>query len=122
MQDTLSEVQGIVWKKLGIRKYVAGREMVNDLVEITIANWDHEALSSAKDEVERQIVANGMLLGIKRSHEMLGRYDARQEYGFLWAILLQALVGAIVQILIKWWLESARNRVMIWAVKKELGG
>lgn len=122
MQDTLTDIQGIVWRQLGIRKYIAGRENVYDLVEIAVANWDHEALANAKDEAERQIVANGMMLGIKRSHEMLGNFGSGQEYGFVWAILLQALVGAIVQILIKWWLESAKHRVMIWAAKKELVG
>lgn len=122
MSASLKEIQDHVWRRLGIRKVIAGRSRVNELVEIAVANWDHEALKNAKDKKELAIVAEGMVVGIKRTDQMLGNYDSSQEYGFVWAILLQALVGAIVQILIKWWLESSQNRVILWSAKKELVG
>lgn len=122
MSASLKEIQGHVWRRLGVHKLIAGRGRVNELVEIAVANWDHEALKNAKDKKELAIVAEGMVIGIKRTDQMLGNYDSRQEYGFIWAILLQALVGAIVQILIKWWLESSQNRVVLWAAKQELVG
>jgi hypothetical protein len=122
MSASLKEIQEHVWRRLGVRKLIAGRDRVNELVEIAVANWDHEALKSARNKTELGIVAEGMAIGIKRTDQMLGNYDSRQDYGFIWAILLQALVGAIVQILIKWWLESSQNRVILWSAKKELVG
>lgn len=120
MPSSLDYIQDYVWRRLGVRKFIAGRDRVNELVEASLANWDHEALTNAHNEKERSIVAEGMVIGVKRTDQMLGNHE--QEYGFLWAILLQALVGAIVQILIKWWLESSKNRVILWAAKKELVG
>lgn len=122
MQSPLEEIQQYVWRRLGIRKYMVKRETINDLVEIAAANWNHEYLTNATEEKERKIVVDAMIADIKRTHQMLGQYDSAQEYGFIWAILLQALVGAIVQIMLKWWLESAKNRILLWAVKKELAG
>lgn len=122
MTGPMQKIQNYVWRRVGVRKFIVGRDRVNDLVEAAVANWDGEAVSSAKDKSELKIVAAGMIVGIKRTHEMLSESESNQEYGFIWVILLQALVGAIVQILIKWWLESAKNRVMMWAAKKELVG
>jgi hypothetical protein len=122
MSSSLNGIQEHVWNRLGVRKLIAGRGRVNELVEIAVANWDHDALTSARDKTELGIVAESMAVGIKRTDQMLGNHDSRQEYGFVWAILLQALVGAIVQILIKWWLESSQNRAVLWTAKKEIVG
>lgn len=119
--ETLREIQNHVWRRLGVRKYLIGRERMNDLVEITVANWDHDAMAAAETAEAQDVVAAGMVLGVKRTYQMLSDKDL-PEYGFLWAIILQALVSVIVQIIIKWWLSSARNRVMLWALKKELVG
>jgi len=118
----LTELKEYVWRRLGVRKFLVGRERVSELVEIAVANWDHDAMKNAKGKKELEVVAQGMALGIKRTDEMLGGHGYEKEYGVLWAILLQALVGAIVQILIKWWLESAKNKVTLWALKKDLVG
>lgn len=123
MPDSLSELQRHVWRRLGVRKYIAGRDSVCELVEMAVANWDEAAVSNATTQGERDIVTQGMVIAIKRTHQMLGDYgDEDQEYGFLWAILFQALVGAIVQILIKWWLESQQNRATMMEMRKEIVG
>lgn len=123
MPTPLSDLQLYVWKRLGIRKYMVGRQEIYDLVEVTAANWSSEYLLNARNENEMAVVIDGMLADIKRSHQMLGQYDdSQQEYGFLWAILLQALVGAIVQIILKWWLESRENRDTMTGIKAGLVG
>lgn len=123
MPTPLSDLQAYVWKRLGIRKYMIGRQEIYDLVEITAANWNSEYLLSARNEQEMAVVIDGMLSDIKRSHQMLGSYDdTQQEYGFIWAILLQALVGAIVQIILKWWLESRQNKATMLEIKAGLVG
>ena len=120
MMKTREELNAYVWRRLGVRRIIAGRNTVNELIEAAIANWDHECLSSAKDSKEREIVANGIVLAMKRTHQMLG--ESGEEYGFVWIILLQALASAVVQILIKWWMESASNKVLLVAMKRELAG
>lgn len=123
MPASLKEIQDHVWRRLGVRKFIAGRDRVDELIEIAVANWDDEAVRSAKDKKELGIVAGGMVIGIKRTDQMLGDHSySEQEYGFIWAILLQALVGAIVQILIKWWLESTENRILLESAKREIVG
>ena len=120
MMKTREELYAYVWRRLGVRRIIAGRKTINELVEAAIANWDHECLSSAKDNKERDIVAAAIVQSMKRTHQMLG--ESGEEYGFVWIILLQALASAIVQILIKWWMESATNRVMLVAMQRELVG
>lgn len=103
-----------------MRRIIAGRDAVDELVEAAVANWDGECLSNARDNKEREIVAAGILTAMKRTHQMLGK--SGEEYGFVWIILLQALASAVLQILIKWWLESAENRMNIAAMQRELVG
>jgi hypothetical protein len=122
MSQELDEIQRYVWKSLGIRRLLAGKKTVMELIEIAVANWDEVAVSSARDAKEMEIVSQGMMIGIKRTHQMLGDYELDEEYGFIWVILLQALASAIVQILIRWWQESRENRLAILLAKKELVG
>ena len=117
---TREELNAYVWRRLGVRRIIAGRSAVNELIEAAIANWDHECLASAKDSKEREIVANGIVIAMKRTHQLLGKSE--DEYGFIWIILLQALASAVVQILIKWWMESASNKVLLAAMQRELVG
>lgn len=121
MSNELKQMQDYVWRRIGIRRLVAGRKRLNELVEAAVANWDADAVANAKDERELQVVADGMAVGVKRTHQMLGDYEI-EEYGFIWAILLQALASAVIQILIKWWLESRENRLVMLVAQKEITG
>jgi hypothetical protein len=121
MSDSLKQIQRHVWKRLGVRKFLVGRSRVDQLVEAAVSNWDQEAIKNCKNQEQLDIVAEGMAIGIKRTDQMLGSHNT-EEYGFVWAILLQALVAAIVQIMLKWWLESAQSRLIIWAARRELIG
>lgn len=122
MQDQLNELKAYVWKRLGVRKFFAGKKNVDSLVEIAVSEWNSEFISHAKTEHEREVVAQGMLIGVKRMHQMLGDYRSEEEYGFVWIILFQALASAIVQILIKWWFESQQNKQAMEEMKRGLVG
>jgi hypothetical protein len=115
-------MQDYVWRRIGVRKFIAGRDRVDELVEASIANWDSAAVDSVANMKELEVVIQGMVLGVKRTHEMLGRQSGKEEYGFIWIILLQALASAVVQILIKWWFESAENKKLMSSIQKELVG
>lgn len=116
---TLEEFQDDVWRRLGPRKHMAGRGTVRDLVQLTIEQWDGEMLGYCESERERSVVAANIVANVRRMyHAVSGYSDA--EFGFLWAIILSAVVSAIVQLIIKWWFERASNRVLLMGWQREL--
>lgn len=121
MSQELKQIQNYVWRRIGVRRLVAGRKRIDELVEAAVANWDSQAVANAKDHTQLAVVAESMIVGVKRTHQMLGDHQI-EEYGFIWAILLQALASAVIQILIKWWLESRENRLLMLCAQKEVTG
>jgi hypothetical protein len=115
----MKELEAYVWRRLGVRKHLAGRETVNELTRLAVENWQTEYLRAAKDENEIKIVEQGMLASVKRMHEAVGNYGSK-EYGFIWIFLFQALASAVIQIIVKWWLESNANKIRIEAWRKEM--
>jgi hypothetical protein len=112
-------LQEYVWDRLGPRKWVAGRRHVRDLVQLTVENWEPDKLLHCTSEREQAVYAVAVGNNVKRMyHACSGYSDA--EFGFLWAIVLSAIVSAIVQILIKWWFSEASHRVLMEGWRKEL--
>ena len=109
---TLPDLKTHVWKRLGIRKHLVGRREVDLLTQLSIENWQSEFLNAADSQAERAIVAEGMLSGVRRMHQAVGGYGDR-EYGFIWTLLLSSLASAVIQVLLRWWLESRANRAMM---------
>jgi hypothetical protein len=116
---TRDELYEHVWKRLPMRKYMVGRETVHDLTTLAIENWEGEYLGHAESEEGRDIVAMSIAAKVKRAHQWQSGRDP-QEYGFFWALVLGAVVNAIVQIIVKWWLERQVNRVLMVAWQQEL--
>ena len=112
---TLPDLKAHVWKKLGIRKHLVGRREVDLLTQLSVENWQGDFLNAADSPEERAIVAQGMLSAVRRVHQAVGSYGDR-EYGFIWTFLLSSLASAVIQILIKWWLERRTNRalMLVW--------
>jgi len=115
---TPADLKAYVWKRLGPRKYLVGREQVDLLTQLTIENWQTEYYNAADSDYERAIVAEGTLVAVKRMHAAVGGYGER-EYGMIWAFLLSAVASAIIQAVLKWWLEKRSNRVMLMVWQQE---
>jgi hypothetical protein len=115
----LDDVKEHVWKRLPMRKYMIGRQTVDQLTLLAIENWEGEYLTHATSEEGREIVSMSIAGRVKRAHQWQSGKEP-QEYGFLWTLLLGALVNAVVQILVKWWLERQVNRVLMAAWQQEL--
>ena len=109
---TVADLQEHVWRRLGVRRLVVGRQTVDDLVELSVEEWPCEILSHARDDEQRQIVLISTLASVKRAYQVVSGKDV-EEYGFFWAFLLQAVAAAVVQIILKWWLERNANRTLI---------
>jgi len=108
-----------VWKKLGPRKWLVGKAEVNLLTRLTIENWQSNYYTAAASDTERQVVAAGTLVAVKRMHAAVGGYSER-EYGMIWTLLLSAIASAVIQVVLKWWMERRANRVMLLVWQQEL--
>lgn len=115
----LDSLQEHVWSRLPLGKFMIGRHVADDLVQLTVENWETEYLNHAKDESARQAVCLSMLASVKRGHQLASGKEP-QEYGFIWAFLLQMLASAVIQIILRWWQERASNRVWLVTMKAEL--
>ena len=116
---TYGDLEEHVWKKLGPRKLIAGRRAVTDLTRLTVEQWQGEMLVHCGDSSrEMEVVTANITANVKRMYHACSGYSD-QEFGFLWTIILSSIVSAIVQVIIKWWFSSARNRVLIAGWQKE---
>ncbi len=112
---TPTDLKEHVWRRLGPRKWLVGREQVDLLTQLTIENWQSEYYKAAQSDAELRVVADGTLVAVKRMHQAVGGYGER-EYGMIWAFLLSAVASAVIQAVLKWWLERRSNRVsmLVW--------
>lgn len=115
---TPADLKQLVWKSLGPRKWLLGREQVDLLTQLTVENWHSDYMHVASNDQERQVVCRNMLADVKRVHQAVGGYGER-EYGMIWAFLLSAVVSAVIQVVLKWWLERRVNRVMLMVWQQE---
>jgi len=117
---TLADLQEQCWHALPtVRKRIVGRQTVNDLVVLAVENWEGEYLNACRDNRQRGVYTASLLGHMKRLHQASSPYES-QEYGFLWAVLLQALAAAVIQYLVNWWLERRANRVLLSAWQAEV--
>lgn len=115
---TPADLKEHVWRRLGPRKWLVGRSQIDLLTQLTVENWHSEYMQAADSDVERQVVANNMLADIKRVHQAVGGYGER-EYGMIWMFLLSAVASAVIQVVLRWWLERRANRVMLMVWQQE---
>jgi hypothetical protein len=117
---TFDEAREAIWKSLPpIRKRLAGRKAVDEIAMLAVENWQDEYVRACKDEDQRTVYAKALVLQIKRTHQPASGHNAK-EYGFLWAVILQAVAVAVVQWLVQWWLERRANRVIMAGWKEQM--
>lgn len=115
---TFEELQQHVWDSLGPRKWLAGREKVRDMVRLAVETWEPDRLVHCRGERERAVYGIAVSGNVKRLyHACSGYSDA--EFGFLWTVVLSAVVSAIIQVLIKWWFSEASHRVLMQGWQRE---
>ena len=114
-----ADLKLLVWRRLGVRRLVVSKKTVDDFVELTIQHWEPENLSHCRDDVQRSIVCESVLRSVKRGYQVVSGKEP-QEYGIFWAIVLQAIASLVVQLVMKWWLESRMNRVRMLVWQQEL--
>jgi hypothetical protein len=117
---TLADLQAQCWAALPpIRKRLAGRDAVNDLVQLSVANWSGDYLAACRDNQQRDVYVHALLTQLKREHQAMSGQEPG-EYGFIWVLLLQAVAVAVVQWLVQWWLERLSHRALLTVMQYEL--
>jgi hypothetical protein len=117
---TLADLQAQCWADLPpIRTRLVGRDTVNDLLQLAVANWSGDYLAACRDNQQRDVYVHALLTAVKREHQAAGDKDPN-EYGFIWVLLLQAVAVAVVQWLVAWWLERLSHRALLTVMQYEL--
>lgn len=117
---TLAEFKQNIWEEMPpFRRMIVGREVVDDLVEIAVHQWEPENLIACVDDTQREVVTENILRSVRRGYQAISGRDP-QEYGLVWAMLLQAVASLVVQLILQWWLDKRMNRVRLDVWRKEM--
>ena len=98
----IDELDDYVWSRLSVRKHLAGRARVSRIVRRAVREWPAPVLAQC-DAKQADVVGHYMGRSLERNERQYGM-------GFFLAIVLSAVIGEIVKVLIRWWLERQENR------------
>ncbi len=114
---TLEQFQEWVWSELPVRKHMAGKEAVFDVVAIIVQEWPDIVLAEAKSGGPAELIAMKELAKTVKRHMALVYGD--KDFGTVWLIALQILLPLIVDLTLKWWRrrKEHRGRLRMWRRK-----
>jgi hypothetical protein len=116
---TVADLKLWVWRNVGIRRHLVGRQVIDDFTELAVQHWESEAFTHAVDPEQREIVTQQVLASVKRGYQVVSDKEP-QEYGFVWVLVLQAVASIVVQLILRWWLDKRINRVRMLVWRQEL--
>lgn len=117
---TYAEFEQAAWDAAPtIRKRVAGRQTFNELLAATVQSWSPEAAAACQDDDGRRRFARELLERVRNRHQAMTGHT-QQEYGFIWMFLLAAVASAVIQWLIKRWLDNHFPAEQVAAWQQEL--
>ena len=104
--DALAEY---VRRRMPIKARMLGPDRLREIVELCVARWPAaELLACRRGSAQEQDILQSL------SHQVGVRYQAARQgdnaYGFVWVFLLSAVLSAVVQAMLRWWLEKDGNR------------
>lgn len=111
VDQSFTAFQEEVWRRLPLRKYLAGKERVFDCISVVVQEWPDEQMALATDDAKAEAVAIRDLMKNAKRHLHLA-YGER-DFGFIWATILSALLYELIIILIEWWRKKKENRMAI---------
>ena len=107
------DLDAYVWQQLSARKHLAGKPLVARLVRRAVRKWPHVALSQTRPG-QYGIVTDEIARSIDRSE--------RQNFqmGIILTLVLGVLIQEIVKAILRWWLETASNRIFLVGWQSEM--
>lgn len=119
---TIQQLCDEAWDEMPpIRKRLVGRARVHDMVRLAVINWEPTYIDACVDKGQQDVFASALTQELKRSYQPLSGYEPG-EYGFFWMFLLSAAASALVQWLVKKWLDHRFSREQMAEWKRELVG
>lgn len=122
LQDAEELVQ-YVRGRLPVRARLVGEERLRDMVLLTVAAWPIDALLAAGSGSAEEAAS------LEATREEVSRMFAalhgeRRSGSILLAIILPALLSAVIQAVLKWWLEKRgrRTKMVLWQRALQGGG
>jgi hypothetical protein len=116
---TVADLKLWVWRNVGIRRHLVGRQVIDDFTELAVQHWESEAYTHAVSSDQQAVVTEQVLASVKRGYQVVSDREP-QEYGFFWALVLQAVASIVVQLILRWWLDARINRVRMLIWQQEL--
>lgn len=117
---TYAEFQQAAWSAAPpIRKRVVGRETFNELLDAAVRSWSAGLMDGCLTDDHRQQYARDLLERVRSRHQVMSG-QGEQEYGFIWVFLLSAVASALIQWLIKRWLDRHFTADMLQAWHQEM--
>lgn len=110
--------------RLPVRSRLVGEERLRDLVLLTVAAWPIDALlagDSWRDDRKKAILEDTQA-EVSRMYAAL--HGESRSGSVILAIVLPALMSAVIQVILKWWLEkrNRRTKMAVWQHTLKGGG
>jgi hypothetical protein len=115
----IGDLKAHVWRALPVRKHLAGRKTVDDLVELAVYSWEARLLAACATHAQSRAVCESILRSVKRGYQVVSGREP-EEYGIFWSLVLQGIASLVVQLILRWWLDSRMNRIRIDVWQQEL--
>ncbi len=113
-----------VRSRLPFRARLVGEERIRDMVLLAVAAWPIDDLLSGdswKDD-RKQAILDATQADVSRMYAAL--HGEARSGSVLLAIILPALLSAVIQVILKWWLEkrNRRTKMALWQHALKGGG
>lgn len=105
----IDDLQELVWDRMPARKYVAGREFIYDLTLAAIQEWPAEKMLHIQSGTSAEVLQMNELKASLKRHITL-THGHEQRYGFIWTLVLSAVISELVRVLLNWWWNNRKNR------------
>lgn len=108
---TYEDFQSSAWRSLPpVKKRLAGRVRVNECVRLMILSASSDRLDACQGQADLDDYSRELVEVVRYGCQPDSKGG---EYGFIWVFILQSVAAALVQYLIKWWLDRRLNREML---------
>lgn len=109
----IEELCDIVRRDLPLRARLVGRERLDDIVRIAVQEWPIGSLNSAA-QFDKEM--ENLRASVSRTYEAVHGSD--RQFGFLWQFVIGAVISAILERILEWWVSSIVNREQVVAWNK----
>lgn len=127
MSQPLIEVQEMVWSRLGLRKWMVGRERVATATASAIRRWPERIHITANrsfaityDKGEIAPTVTDSFVENMAAQVTADTHATGPKCGSLLGLVLSAVIGQIVRLLLDWWLDRRENQELLAAARAQL--